>query len=367
MMVEHCEVLLQPGRIDVRHRYAANGDTAVRQSSADQSRQCAFAGARLSRNANGCPRLDMQRHILQHRVARFVFPAKISGFNVQRVRNPGPGDPGNSFQNREELPGSGLSIHGDVEETAKCPHGKKEFRGNQDQEQDPEQGHGVGPPCQDPQQHPKGSSPIGNKIHHRDGVQLHDQHPHGDFPEILRFLIHFFVPRLIRLIDFQCRQPLQILQERIPKRGVLPPVFRKEFLRELLHRHNADRNQRYTEKKRECRRHIEKQCDDKQRERSQEGIEKLRYIARKIGFQLLGSLSGQLHQFARVPGRTLIPGKRSQFRQQALPDRALGTLAGTRTRLHCSQSEEPSSEKSSRKNAQPETQSGERPFQDQLR
>ena len=137
------------------------------------------------------------------------------------------------------------------------------------------------------QNHPQGRAAVGNQIHHGDGVQLHGQHLHGDFPELLRLFLHLLLLKAVRLVDFQGGQPLQVLQEGVAQGGVLPPVFGEQLLGPPLHRHNGGGNQRHAEEQHQRRREVHKAEHAKQRQGRQHGVKELGQVRAEIRLQLV--------------------------------------------------------------------------------
>ena len=87
---------------------------------------------------------------------------------------------------------------------------------------------------------------VGHQVHQGDRVQLHGQHPHGDFAEALGFGVHLFVLPAVGLINFQGGQSLNVLQKAVAQRGVLAPVACQQLFGKLLHRHDGHGDQRHT-------------------------------------------------------------------------------------------------------------------------
>ena len=64
---------------------------------------------------------------------------------------------------------------------------------------------------------------VGHQIHDGDGIQLHGEHFHGDAPEALGLLVHPPMAFLVRLINFQSGQALQIFQKTLSPNAVYWP------------------------------------------------------------------------------------------------------------------------------------------------
>ena len=89
-----------------------------------------------------------------------------------------------------------------MEETAQQPHGKKELRRQQNDEQRPRQAHLPGGKAAHCQGHACRGAAIGDEVHDGDGVQLHGEHLHGDTAELFRLLVHLGVLLGVRAVDF---------------------------------------------------------------------------------------------------------------------------------------------------------------------
>ena len=207
------------------------------------------------------------------------------------------------------------TVHRDMEKTAQLPHGKKEIRGEQNDHQTSGQPHMSRLALGYRHNHAESRSPIGDQIHDRDGVELHGQHLHGNFPEFLGSLVHLLMFEFVSLVNFQCRQPLQVFQKGISQSRVFSPVSAKQLLRPGLHRRNGDRDQGNTDQQHGRRRQIHKGKHCKQRQRRQHGIEKLGQIGAEIGLQLIHALHSHLHH---LRGLDLLPVGSPQLQQFAV-------------------------------------------------
>ena len=97
--------------------------------------------------------------------------------------------------------------------------------------------------------HPHGCPAVCHNIHNAHRIELHGQHLHRDLSEPFRLLIHFLRLHLIRLIDLERCKALKILKKAVAQLCVDPPVFAEQFFGKLLHRHDGQRDQRYTDQK----------------------------------------------------------------------------------------------------------------------
>ena len=102
-----------------------------------------------------------------------------------------------------------------------------------------------------------------DQVHDGDRIELHGQHLHRDPAELLRFLPHDFLPRLIRLIDLQRDQPLQVLQKMIAQRSILSPITREQLLGERLHSSDGHRDQRHANQEHQRRLPVQRACHGK--------------------------------------------------------------------------------------------------------
>ena len=220
------------------------------------------------------------------------------------------------------------AVHGDVEERAQQPHGQKEIRRKDKQQQAARQVHAAPLKLGHRQNHPQGRAAIGNQVHDGDGVQLHGQHLHGDFPELLRLLLHLLLLKAVRLVDFQSGQPLQVLQEGVAQGGVLPPVFGEQLLGPPLHRHNGGGNQRHAEEQHQRRREVHKAEHAKQRQGRQHGVKELGQVRAEIRLQLVHALHGHLHHLRGVHPLLVRGPQAQQLFVDFPPQRALHRLGG---------------------------------------
>ena len=162
------------------------------------------------------------------------------------------------IQQPENLIAGRHAVHGNVKEASQLPHGNEEIRRQKDDGQAAPQAHLLGPVLGHRQNHAQGRSAVGDQIHDGHGIQLHGQHLHGDLSELFRLPVHLLIFVVVRLVDFQSGQSLEILQEGVAQGSILPPVFGQKFLGKGLHRRDSHRNQRHAEQKHRRRRQIHK-------------------------------------------------------------------------------------------------------------
>ena len=142
---------------------------------------------------------------------------------------------------------------------------------------------------------PQRCAAIGNQIHNGDGVQLHGQNLHGNLTKLFCLPIHFIVLESVCLINFQGGKSLQIFKEGVAKGSILPPVFREQLLCPRLHCCNGNGDHGHADQQHNGRWNVHKAQHEKQGQWCQHGIEKLRQVGAKVGFQLIHALYGDLH------------------------------------------------------------------------
>ena len=99
------------------------------------------------------------------------------------------------------------------------------------------------------QDHTQRRTTVGDEVHNSDRVELHGQHFHGNAPEMLRLLVHFFVLKTVCLIDLRGGQALEVFQKGITQGGVLAPIFRQQLLCPPLNSDDGNGDQRHTDQK----------------------------------------------------------------------------------------------------------------------
>ena len=148
----------------------------------------------------------------------------------------------------------------------------------------------------------------------------------------------------ICLIDLQRRQALKIFQKGVAQRGVLSPVLGKQLLGPGLHRGDGDGDQRHADQQHDRCRNVDEAKHGKQRQRREHRIEELRQVCTEIGFQLIHTFDGDLHDLG---GLDLFVIRRAQAQEllinrltQGFFDRARGQKAHSRRpcgagKAHC--------------------------------
>ena len=175
------------------------------------------------------------------------------------------------------------AIHGDVEVGTQQPHRQEEIRRQYNDQQALCQGHLPAPILGHREDHSQGSPAVSDEVHDGNGVELHGQHFHGDFSKLLGLPVHLFLLKPVGLIDLQRGQPLEVFQEGIPQRRVLPPVTGQQLFGPTLHRHNGHRNQRDADQQHHRCREADWGQHHKEGHRCQNGIEQLGKIGTKVG------------------------------------------------------------------------------------
>ena len=208
------------------HSPYGDGTAVVSVSSREQRGQGGFAAAGFPHQGGKGPCRTFQRNPVQDLPALLVLEAHLVAADGTILRHgPFPGGGNSQIQQAEDLLAGGHAVHGNVKERPQQPHGKKKIRGQNHNQQTAEKvdlsptilGHS--------QDDPQRRSPISHQVHDGDGVELHGQHLHGDLSKTLGLLVHLLLFEGVRLVDFQGRQPLEVLQKCVPQRGILPPVL----------------------------------------------------------------------------------------------------------------------------------------------
>ena len=152
--------------------------------------------------------------------------------------------------------------------------------------------------------------------------------------------VHLPVAVFICTVYLQGGKALQVFQEVVAQRGILPPVFAQKALCKFLHCHDRERDKRHTHHQHHSRTHAYRAQRCKQCDRRQHTVKKLRQISAEIGFQLLGALPCKLHHLCS--GHVLRIG-RPQAQQFAVDKPAQGLfhlfrgIKGSARRPFCAQ------------------------------
>ena len=135
---------------------------------------------------------------------------------------------------------------------------------------------------------------ICDDIHDADGVQLHGEHLHCDASELLRLFVHLDILSLVRLINFESCESLNIFEERVAEIDIHSPVFAEQAFCYLLHRDYRKRNQRHADEKHERGFPADKREHRKERNRREHRKEELRQIFAEIKLELIDTLDKDL-------------------------------------------------------------------------
>src|SRR5699024_11089268 len=196
---------------------------------------------------------------------------------------------------RKDLVARSHSVHGDVEEGSQKAERNEKFRRQQDQHQRSVDAQASLHELGEGHDHPHGGSSVGDDIHHACGVQLHGEDLHCDPAEPLRLFVHLLRFLLIRAVNLQSGQSLQILKETVSQLRVDPPVLIQQCLRDLRHCRDRERDQRHADEEHKAGLPAHERQYDKQRHRRKQAVEKLREIFSEIGLQLFHSFCRHLN------------------------------------------------------------------------
>ena len=210
-----------------------------------------------------------------------------------------------------------------MKERAQQPHGQKEIRRQNDEEQTSGKVYRPGPELAHRKDDAQRRPAVGHQIHDGDGVELHGQHLHGDLPKALGLLLHLLLLAAVGLVDLQGGQALQVLQERVPQGGVLAPVFGQELLGPPLYRHNGQGDQGHAEEQHHRRRETDRGQHGKQGQGRQHGVEELGQVRAEIGLQLVDALHRHLHHLGGVHLLLVRGPQCQQLSVEPLPQGAL--------------------------------------------
>ena len=105
----------------------------------------------------------------------------------------------------EYFPAGGHSVHRDMEEGAELAHGDKEIGGQQQDQQAAGKRDLPGGVLRRRQDNPERRAAVGDEIHDRDRVELHDENLHRDFMEFFRLFVHLGVFKFVCLINLELK------------------------------------------------------------------------------------------------------------------------------------------------------------------
>ena len=282
---------------------AAHGDRAgvVLIPAHEYGRDGALAAAALSDHGGEAAAREAHVHAVQYLALRLVGKAQIPAL----YRAAGRHSPGlrlrlGQIQQAEYLVARRHAVHGYVEIAAQQAHGDEEVRRQQYYQKAAVRPYFPARELRRRQYDAQRRAAVGDEIHDGDGVELHREDFHRYLAKALRLLVHLLLLELVRLVYLQRRQPLQILQEGVPQRRVLTPVFAKQLLRPALHRHYRHGDERHADKQHRGAQHADRAEHGEQRQRCEHGVEELRQICAEVRLQLVDALDGHLHHLGGV-------------------------------------------------------------------
>lgn len=136
---------------------------------------------------------------------------------------------------------------------------------------------------------------VGDDIHDGDGVELHDEHAHGDAAELLGPLVHLALPQPVGPVDLEGREPLQVLEEGVAERRVARPVPGEQALRPGLDGGDGDGDERHADEQHRRGEGAHRREHREEREGRKQGVEELREVGAEVGLELVDALDGDLH------------------------------------------------------------------------
>ena len=298
----HQAVLRDAAQLDAADRDRA----AVRAAAPHQDRRHGrLAAAALADQRRKAALREREVYAVQDLALRRIGKAQAAAHD-RAVRRAGLGllRALGQVQQAEDLVARRHAVHRDVEEAAELPHRDEKIRRKQNDQQTARERDVPARVLRHGHDHAERRAAVGDQVHDRDRVELHRQHLHRDPAELLGLHVHLVVLEAVRLVDLQRRQPLQVLEEGVAQRGVLPPVLRKQLFRPGLHGGDRDRDQRHAHEQHDRGRHIDETEEREQRERRQHRVKELRQIRAEIRLELVDALHGHLHDLG---GSDLLP------------------------------------------------------------
>ena len=231
-------------------------------------------------------------------------------------------------QQLKDLIAGGHAVHSYMEVGPQRAHGQEEIRR---QQQDAER---AAQADMTDRQLPRGDTDaqrrtaVGDDVHHNDGVQLHGQHLHRHFAEVLGLAVHGLVAGFVGLVDLQGGQALQVFKEAIAQGGILAPVFAQQPLGKFLHSHDGNRDQRHADHQDDRCLYADRGQHHKQGDRCQHGVEKLRQVRAKVGLQLLDAFACQLQYLGGGHSLGVAAAQAQQFFVNRTAQRLFYSAAG---------------------------------------
>jgi len=145
---------------------------------------------------------------------------------------------------------------------------------------------------------------------------------------VLGLAVHGLVAGFVGLVDLQGGQALQVFKEAIAQGGILAPVFAQQPLGKFLHSHDGNRDQRHADHQDDRRVQTDWGQRNKQRDRCDHGVEKLRQVRAKVGLQLLDAFACQLQYLSGGHSLGVAAAQAQQFFVNRTAQRLFYSAAG---------------------------------------
>ena len=133
---------------------------------------------------------------------------------------------------------------------------------------------------------------------------------------------------LVRLINFQGGQALQVFQKAVAQCGVLAPVAGQQLFGKGLHQRNGHRDQRHADQQHHRRRKADGGQHAEQGQRGQQAVKELGQIRAEVAFQLLGALHRHLYHLGGGDPAGIARPQPQKLFQNGAAQRLLGAAAG---------------------------------------
>ena len=265
------------------------------------------------------------------RVAKVQVTA---GNRAVRAELGGPGAALRQVQQLENVVAGGHAVHGNVEVRPQRAHRQEEIRRQQNDAERARQCYAVCIELMRGHDDAQRRAAVGDDVHDDDRVELHRQHLHRHLAEVLGLTVHGRVAGLVGLINLERGQPLQVLQKAVAQRSVPAPVLAQQLFSKFLHSHDGNRDERHTDHQDDRRVQTDWGQRNKQRDRCDHGVEKLRQIRAEVGLELLDALACQLQNLRGGHGLGVAAAQAEQLfingGTQRFFDGAAGVVAGRR-------------------------------------
>ena len=246
----------------------------------------------------------------------------------------GPGAALGQVEQLENFVAGGHAVHRNVEVRPQRAHRQEEIRRQQNDAERARQRHAARSELLRGHDDAQRRAAVGDDVHDDDRVELHRQHLHRHLAEVLGLTVHGRVAGLVGLINLERGQPLQVLQKAVAQRSVLAPVSAQQFFGELLHSYDGNGDQRHADHQDDRRAQADRGQCEKQRDRCDHGVEKLRQIRAEVGLELFDALARQLQNLRGGHGLGVAAAQAEQLfingGAQCFFDGAAGVVAGRR-------------------------------------